>query len=71
VGFAFTLSYWASTPTETSSIYNLLGQKVKGFEINNPSERTINIELSELAKGNYLAKIYTELNVESIKIIKN
>jgi hypothetical protein len=52
-------------------IYNLLGQKVKSFEINNPSEITIDIELSELAKGNYLAKIYTELNVESIKIIKN
>lgn len=51
-------------------IYNLLGQKVISFEINNPTENSVNTDLSELAQGNYLAKIYTELNVESIKIIK-
>lgn len=65
------LTIEANEPIYKVEIYNLLGQKVKTLEINNPSESTINIELSELAQGNYLAKIYTELNVESIKIIKN
>jgi hypothetical protein len=52
-------------------IYNLLGQKVKSFEINNPSEITIDIELSELAQGNYIAKVTTQNLILTIKINKN
>lgn len=69
--FTNQLTIEANEPIYKVEIYNLLGQKVKVFEIDNPSDNDINIELSELAQGNYLAKVYTELNVESIKIIKN
>jgi hypothetical protein len=65
------LTIEANEPIHEVEIYNLLGQKVKNFIINNPTENLVNIDLSELAQGNYLAKIYTELNEQSIKIMKN
>lgn len=52
-------------------IFNLLGQKVKNILFNNPTENSINIELSDLAQGNYIAKVTSELSVNTVKIIKN
>ncbi len=69
--FSNQLTIEANEPIHKVEIYNLLGQKVKNIEIDNPTERTINIELSELSQGNYFAKIYQEVNVKTIKIIKN
>ena len=48
-------------------IYNLLGQMVASKNIN---ANEGNIDLSALASGNYLAKVYFENSVKSIKIIK-
>jgi pimeloyl-ACP methyl ester carboxylesterase len=61
----------ANEPIYKVEIYNLLGQKVKDFEINNPSESKIDIELSELAQGNYIAKVTTQNLILTIKINKN
>jgi hypothetical protein len=69
--FSKQLTIEANEPIHKVEIYNLLGQKVKNIEIDNPTERTINIELSELSQGNYFAKIYQEVNVKTIKINKN
>jgi hypothetical protein len=52
-------------------IYNLLGQKVKEIEIKNPTESLVNIDLSGLAQGNYIAKVSSELLTNTIKLIKN
>jgi minor extracellular serine protease Vpr len=69
--FSNQLTIEANEPIYKVEIYNLLGQKVKTLEINNPSESTINIELSELAQGNYIAKVSSELLTNTIKLIKN
>lgn len=68
--FTNQLTIEANEPIYKVEIYNLLGQKVKTLEINNPSKRTIDIELSELANGNYLAKIFFEQKTQTIKLIK-
>ncbi|MBP9848503.1 MAG: alpha/beta fold hydrolase [Flavobacterium sp.] len=52
-------------------IYNLLGQKVKNILFNNTTENSINIDLSELAQGNYIAKVSSESFINTIKLIKN
>jgi hypothetical protein len=52
-------------------IYNLLGQRVKKIVLDNFSNRKIIIDLSELIKGNYLAKVYSLNNNYNIKLIKN
>lgn len=69
--FVNQLTIEANDPIQKVEIYNLLGQKVKIIEINNPIENLITIDLSELAQGNYMAKIYTDVYVKSNKIIKN
>jgi Zn-dependent metalloprotease len=69
--FTNQLTIQANEPIYKVEIYNLLGQKVKNIEADNPTERTINIELSELSQGNYFAKIYQEVNVKTVQIIKN
>jgi hypothetical protein len=68
--FSNQLTIESKEPIHKVEIYNLLGQKVKDFEINNPSESTIDIELSELANGNYFAKIFFEQKTQTIKLIK-
>ena len=64
------LTIEANKPIYKIEIYSLLGQKLKNIEFNSPAENLKNIDLSELAQGNYLAKIYFEHIVKSIKIIK-
>ena len=50
------------------SIYNILGQEVKQISGNNNTDLTINI--SELATGNYIAKVQAGKAVQSVKLIK-
>lgn len=61
----------ANEPIYKVEIYNLLGQKVKNILFNNPTENSINIDLSELAQGNYIAKVSSESFINTIKLIKN
>jgi hypothetical protein len=68
--FTHLLAIDAKEPIFKVEIYNLLGQNVKNIEFSHPIENSVNINLSELAKGNYLAKIYFKQNTKSIKIIK-
>jgi len=60
----------ANEPIFKVEIYNLLGQKVKNIIFNNPTENSVNIDLSELAQGNYIAKVTSERSVNTIKLIK-
>lgn len=69
--FTNQLTIEANEPIHEVEIYNLLGQKVKNFIVNNPTENLINIDLSELAHGNYFAKVYSEEKIKTIKILKN
>ena len=64
------LTIEANEPIQKVEIFNLLGQKVKNIEIDSPTEKTINIELPELSQGNYLAKIFFEQKIQTVKLIK-
>jgi len=68
--FSNNLTIEANEPILKVEIYNMLGQLVKSKTSQNLNENLTDIELSELAQGNYLAKIYTEANVKFSKIIK-
>jgi hypothetical protein len=51
------------------SIYNMLGQQIKLVDGNEAN--SIQINVSELAQGNYFAKVEAEGSVETLKFIKN
>ena len=69
--FTNQLTIESNEPIQKVEIYNLLGQKVKNILFNNPTENSINIELSDLAQGNYIAKVTSESFINTIKLIKN
>lgn len=69
--FSNQLSIEATEPINKVEIYNLLGIKVKNILFNSPTENSINIDLSDLAQGNYIAKVSSELLINTIKLIKN
>lgn len=48
-------------------VYNLIGQQVK---VINTNSNVIQINLSDLNTATYLVKVYSEQNVQSIKVIK-
>lgn len=62
------VTFTSKSAITSVSIYNLLGQKVKEFVGNKPTNLTINI--SELAAGNYIAKVQAGKAVQSVKLIK-
>lgn len=68
--FTNQLTIEVNEPINKVEIYNLLGQKVKNIVFNNPTKNTVNIELSELAQGNYIAKVTSERSVNTVKLIK-
>ena len=68
--FTNQLTIEANEPINKVEIYNLLGQKVKNIVFNNPTKNTVNIELSELAQCNYIAKVTSERSVNTFKLIK-
>ncbi len=69
--FTNQLTFKANEPIYRIEIYNLLGQKVKNILFNNPTENLVNIDLSGLAQGNYIAKVSSKLLTNTIKLIKN
>ena len=69
--FTNQLTIEGNEPIFKVEIFNLLGQKVKNIEIKNSTEKSVNIELSELAQGNYIAKVTSENSIKTIKINKN
>lgn len=69
--FSNQLTIETNEPIFKIEIYNLLGQMVKSKIIDSPTNNSVNINLSELVQGNYIAKIYVENGEKSVKIIKN
>ncbi len=69
--FTNQLTIESKEPIHKVEIFNLLGQKVKNIVFNNPTKNSVNIELSDLAQGNYIAKVTSELSINTVKIIKN
>ena len=69
--FSNLITIETNEPIFKIEIYNLLGQMVKSKIIDSPIDNLVNIDLSELVLGNYMAKIYVENGEKSVKIIKN
>jgi hypothetical protein len=69
--FSNQLTIETNEPIYKVEIYNLLGQLVKIFEFNNPNATTVNLDLEEIAQGNYIAKVSSEYSINTIKLIKN
>ena len=69
--FTNQLTIELNEPIYKVEIYNILGQKVKIFMFDNPKENSLNLDLSELVQGNYIAKVSSELLTKTIKLIKN
>lgn len=69
--FSNLITIETNEPIFKIEIYNLLGQMVKSKIIDSPTNNSVNINLSELVQGNYIAKIYVENGEKSVKIIKN
>lgn len=69
--FSNLITIETNEPIFKIEIYNLLGQIVKSKIIDSPTNNSVNINLSELVQGNYIAKIYVENGEKSVKIIKN
>jgi hypothetical protein len=68
--FSNNLTIEANEPIHKVEIYNMLGQLVKSKTTQNLNENLTDIDLSELAQGNYLAKIFFEQKVQTVKLIK-
>ncbi|WP_218141451.1 beta strand repeat-containing protein [Flavobacterium terrigena] len=61
------LTITAKTEISKVEIYNLIGQQVK---VINTNSNAIQIDLSDLNTSTYLVKVYSEQNVQNIKVIK-
>lgn len=69
--FTNRLTFEAHEPITKIQIYNVLGQLIKETTLNNSSEKSVTVDLTELQTGNYFAKIYSEEKIRNIKLIKN
>lgn len=61
------LTISAKTEISKVEVYNLIGQLVK---VINTNSNAIQIDLSDLNTSTYLVKVYSEQNVQNIKVIK-
>jgi len=68
--FSNQLTFELREPITKIQIYNVLGQLIKETILNNSSEKSVNVDLTELQTGNYFAKIHCEEKIETIKVIK-
>jgi subtilisin family serine protease len=68
--FTNQLSIEANEPIFKVEIYNLLGQLVKSITVENSSNPIVNLDMSEISQGNYIAKIYMTSTIKSVKLIK-
>lgn len=68
--FTNRLTFEANEPITKIQIYSVLGQLIKETTLNNSSEKSLTVDLTELQTGNYFAKIHCEEKIETIKVIK-
>jgi hypothetical protein len=68
--FTNQLSIEANEPIQKVEIYNLLGQLVKIITMENSNNLIVNLDMSEISQGNYIAKIHMTSTIKSVKLIK-
>lgn len=68
--FTNQLTIEANEPIIKVEIYNLLGQLVKSITVENLSNSIVNLDMSEISQGNYIAKIHMTSTIKSVKLIK-
>jgi minor extracellular serine protease Vpr len=68
--FTNQLTIEANEPIIKVEIYNLLGQLVKSITVENSSNSIVNLDMSEISTGNYIAKIQMTTAIKSVKLIK-
>lgn len=68
--FTNQLTIEANEPIIKVEIYNLLGQLVKSITSGNSNNLIVNLDVSEISQGNYIAKIHMTTAIKSIKLIK-
>jgi subtilisin family serine protease len=68
--FTNQLTIEANEPIIKVEIYNLLGQLVKSITVENSSNSIVNLDMSEISQGNYIAKIHMTTAIKSVKLIK-
>lgn len=68
--FSNLLTFESNEPITKIQIYSVLGQLIKETILNNSSEKSVTVDLTELQTGNYFAKIYSEEKIQNIKLIK-
>ena len=68
--FTNRLTFESHEPITKIQIYSILGQLIKETTLNNSSEKSVTVDLTELQTGNYFAKIHCEEKIETIKVIK-
>ena len=61
----------ADTTIEQVLLYNLLGQLVTTFEVENQSQQNIQLPISGISSGTYIVKVKTDKGDTSRKIIFN
>lgn len=68
--FTNQLTIEANEPIFKVEIYNILGQLIKSISIENSNNSLINLDMSEISQGNYIAKIHMNSTIKSVKLIK-
>ena len=61
----------ADTTIEQVLLYNLLGQLVTTFEVENQSQQNIQLPISGISSGTYIVKVKTDKGDTSRKIVFN
>lgn len=68
--FTNQLTIEANETIQKVEIYNILGQLIKSISIENSNNSLINLDMSEISQGNYIAKIHMTSTIKSVKLIK-
>ena len=68
--FTNQLTIEANETIQKVEIYNILGQLIKSISIENSNNSLINLDMSEISQGNYVAKIHMTSTIKSVKLIK-
>jgi subtilisin family serine protease len=68
--FTNQLTIESKEPIHKIEIYNLLGQKVKNVTFNNLSNKKTIVDLSTIGLGNYFARVFSNNDIYTLKLIK-
>lgn len=68
--FTNQLTIEANEPILNVEIYNILGQLIKSISLDNSINSLVNLDMSEISQGNYIAKIHMNTAIKSVKLIK-